>query len=241
MSIKAVLFDKDGTLMRYEDFWFPVAEHAVALIIREFGIEKDNSRLFLDAIGTYDGKSGILCYGTYKDMADAFAETLKTLGISCDSDKLYQLTVESFHQSLRFGKIKSVCSNLPGVLSSLRKNGLILALVTADDMHGAHQFLNKLRITDYFDEICTFDRIHPSKPNPYYIKMMCQKYNLEPSEIIMVGDTSVDMDFAKNGNVTVVGVAEKSADQKYLQQYTKYVLCNVSEIADFLNKMEWLT
>ena len=59
MSIKAVLFDKDGTLMRYEDFWFPVAEHAVALIIREFGIEKDNSRLFLDAIGTYDGKSGI--------------------------------------------------------------------------------------------------------------------------------------------------------------------------------------
>ena len=236
MSIKAIAFDKDGTLMRYEDFWCPVAEHAVEIILSEFDINKDKSRLFLDTIGAYDRKIGILCYGTYKDMADAFAKTLKTLGISCDSNRLYQLTVSSFHQSMRYGNIKPVCSNLPGVLSSLKKKGIILALVTADDLHGTAQFLNELKITDYFDEVCTFDRVHPSKPNPYYIKMMCQKYNLKPSEIIMVGDTSVDMDFAKNGKVTAVGVTEKSADQKYLHQYTEYVLCNVSELEDFLKK-----
>ena len=33
MSIKAIVFDKDGTLMKFEDFWIPVAEHAVELII----------------------------------------------------------------------------------------------------------------------------------------------------------------------------------------------------------------
>lgn len=98
----------------------------------------------------------------------------------------------------------------------------------------AQQFLNKLKIADYFDEVFTFDGIHPAKPNPHYVKTICRKYNLAPSEIIMVGDTLIDMDFAKNSNVTTVGVAEKDNDKKYLKQYTKYVLSNVSEIADFL-------
>lgn len=52
----------------------------------------------------------------------------------------------------------------------------------------------------------------------------------------MVGDTLIDMDFAKNGNVNAVGIAEKSIDRKYLKQYTKYVLHNVSVLADFLKK-----
>ena len=52
----------------------------------------------------------------------------------------------------------------------------------------------------------------------------------------MVGDTLIDIDFAKNSNVTAVGVAEKDNDKKYLKQYAKYVLGNVSEIADFLKK-----
>ena len=52
----------------------------------------------------------------------------------------------------------------------------------------------------------------------------------------MVGDTLIDMDFAKNSNVAAVGVAEKYNDKKYLKQYAKYVLGNVSEIADFLKK-----
>lgn len=39
----------------------------------------------------------------------------------------------------------------------------------------AEQFLNKLKIADYFDEVFTFDGIHPAKPNPYYVKTICRK------------------------------------------------------------------
>ena len=90
MSIKAIVFDKDGTLMKFEDFWIPVAEHAVGLISAELGTGREKSRLLLDAIDAYGGKSGILCYGTYKDMSDAFAKTLKDIGVYFDSDKLYR-------------------------------------------------------------------------------------------------------------------------------------------------------
>lgn len=238
MSIKAIVFDKDGTLMRFEDFWIPTAEHAVGLILSSLGIDKSKSQIFLDSIGTYDGKSGVLCHGTYKDMADAFSEVLKDLNISCDEEKLLKLVSGSFHQSMRFGEIKSVCSNLPAILSSFKKSGLILSLVTSDDIHGTQKFLSTLKITDYFDEICTFDEIHPSKPNPYYMKMLCLKYNLKPCEIIMVGDTAADMNFAANAGVTAIGIAEKSDDQKHLRNYTEYVLCNVSELAELLSKME---
>lgn len=98
MSIKAIVFDKDGTLMKFEDFWIPVAEHAVKLILSNLSIKQVESQLLLDSIDVYGGKDSILCYGTYKDMSDAFAKKITELGAYCDSDKLYRLTVTSFHK-----------------------------------------------------------------------------------------------------------------------------------------------
>ena len=37
MSIHAILFDKDGTLLNYQAFWFPVAQATVDLILKQTG------------------------------------------------------------------------------------------------------------------------------------------------------------------------------------------------------------
>lgn len=238
MSIKAVVFDKDGTLMKYDEFWIPVAEHAAKTVLENVGASPDYTRLLLDSIGAYDGIGGVLCYGTYKDMAECFFEAVNKIGIKCDGQEMYNLTVTAFRESMSFGKIKPVCTNLREVINSLKESGMIIGLVTSDDMYGTKKSLEFLRIYDLFDEICVFDGVHPVKPNPYYMELMCKKYKLSPNEIIMVGDTLNDVKFAENSGTEFAAVADKQKDREILKIHTEIIFDNVSQLPEYLKKYQ---
>lgn len=38
--IKAIIYDKDGTLMRFDDFWIPVAQEAIKEIVKKIQTPK---------------------------------------------------------------------------------------------------------------------------------------------------------------------------------------------------------
>ena len=63
--------------------------------------------------------------------------------------------------------------------------------------------------------MCIRDRIytddgkgHP-KPDPYFIQEIIKKYGMKKEELVMAGDTVTDMEFARNGGIKAIGVADK--------------------------------
>jgi hypothetical protein len=64
--------------------------------------------------------------------------------------------------------------------------------------------LHRLGITSYFTDIYTDDGTHPNKPDPYCIFALQEKYGLSSEEIVMVGDTIKDMQFARNGGTVLI-------------------------------------
>ena len=231
MNIKGIIFDKDGTLMDFAAFWVPVAENAVQYTIDALKLDVSLFDDMLNAIGAYSGIHGMLCYGTYEQIADALYTVLhEKNNFAINRQRLSGILSEAFHSSIEHGAIIPTCDNIVKVFSDLKESGKMLALVTTDDAYITEKCLKTLGIYEYFDRIYTDDGIHPSKPDAYYIYRFCAEENLLPDEIAVVGDTMTDILFAKNGNCVSIGVAKNSEDREALSKSADYVIRDISQI-----------
>ena len=53
MKTKAIIFDKDGTLIDFHDFWIPVTRHALKEILREAKMKPELTEEILSAPAKY--------------------------------------------------------------------------------------------------------------------------------------------------------------------------------------------
>lgn len=91
------------------------------------------------------------------------------------------------------------------LLSELHKNGIKLAVVT----NKAHIFACEM-VKKYFGNV--FDAVFgsveglPKKPDPYWVNKALEEIGCKPSDCIYAGDSSVDMQTARNSGIFSCGV-----------------------------------
>ena len=79
-----------------------------------------------------------------------------------------------------------------GVATGKSKRGLDI-LIENHDLHG---FFQTQQVADH----------HPSKPHPAMVLAALSEVGVDPSDAVMIGDTTFDMDMAAAANVPGVGV-----------------------------------
>lgn len=236
MKTKAIIFDKDGTLLDFDAFWVTVSDVAVGKILDKLESAAPKEEV-LRALGIVEGKAdinGVVVYGTYAQMAEAIYGVLKTYGYTGTVDALLPITVETYHQSIDAGEIRPDCEDLVGVMERFRRAGIRLAVVTADGPVLTEKCLAALGIADCFDRVYTDDGVFPAKPDPFCIHDFCRVIGVEHDEVVMVGDTMTDMIFAKNGGVRAVGIAKEAQSRKILSETTDAVIRDLSQLFDVL-------
>lgn len=240
MSIKAVIFDKDGTLMNFESFWVTVSRCAIEEILKKTGCDSISCDEVLRCLDVEDGIAninGILAQAPFPVMGKAIHDCLLRGGCTLSTEEITEITVEAYHNNSDKGKVKAACSDIVGVILGLKQKGMKLAVVTTDDPEDTEFCLKKLDIYDLFDEIYTDDGIMPAKPDPYCLDLFAKKYGLQREEIIMVGDTLNDVRFANNGGIKVVGVAKVKNNRDILQKYADTVADDISYIPHIITKI----
>ena len=83
MKVTGILFDKDGTLMNFDSFWVSVSVVAVKEVLKQFRQEESLADEILEAFGVHNGVTdpdGVLCKGTYGEMAEIFCGILEEKG-----------------------------------------------------------------------------------------------------------------------------------------------------------------
>ncbi|WP_372661554.1 HAD family hydrolase [Cohnella sp.] len=214
VSIKGILFDKDGTLLDFVSMWGSWSKHMLSAFSQRitnmqltppshhelyslWGIMVDHEEQVID----YD-RNGPLAMGTIDELLALLAGQGYSAGISwAEAKKLVYECKEIADKELE--RLRPV-QPLPGVRSFLeqcRKQGLLLAVVTADETDAAIHHLEWLNIREYFSEVIGTDQVERGKPFPDMVELACRRLSLDVSQVAVIGDTNGDMMMARAAGV----------------------------------------
>lgn len=191
MPIKAVVFDLDGTIVKFNLDYKTVRAEAIEFLTKQ-GFPRS---IF--------------------SINESVFETLKKMEIHMrnhgKSKKEISRVRESVLSIVEEHEMEAARSTslLPGIvdtLKMLKKMGLKLALFTVNCKKSTNYVLNALRISRFFDRVVTRDSVSMVKPNPIHLKAALKMLKVNPGEAVVVGDSVWDMQSAKELKVVAVGV-----------------------------------
>ena len=233
----AVIFDKDGTLIDFDAFWVTLSQIALTDLVRELGQPETLVNPMLDALGVKNGKAdinGILCKGTYQEMAEAIQQVLLQNKCPVRYEDMETLVLRVYNRNAHLGTVQPTCQNLRSLLETFRNQQKVIALVTTDNAEITNLCLKKLGIYDLFDCIYADDGTLLPKPNPDAALDLCRRMSLRPEHVVMVGDTMTDIRFARNSGMKAVAVSRDEDRRQFFLQHADAVLQDISELTQIL-------
>ena len=238
MKADAIIFDKDGTLLDFDSFWVTISLKAVKDILSELGRTDIPVCEVLAAFGVHDGVTdidGVLCKGTYEQLGQIMHGIFVRHGCHISCDETVRLVISAYNANADAGEIKPTCPDLAEVLTALKKQNKKLAVVTTDNEEITRKCLKKLGIEDLFDKIYTDDGKIPTKPDPYCAVDFSNFTGVKKEQMIMVGDTMTDVNFAKNSGIAAIGVAKTPKNRSLLAPYADAVISEISDLLSIVN------
>ena len=184
-ELKAIIFDLDGVIINSFDAWL----HVFNKTRRHFKLKELTKEEFRRKAW---GK--ILDTELKKNFPDKNIKEIK--------DQYKALIAKSID------KIKL----LPGskdVLLEIKKKNIRIGLVTNNFRKPVKKILELHKIGKYFDAIVAEEDVEMPKPYPDGILKACKKLNVQPDEIIYVGDRENDYKAGKAAGAFVVGLNTK--------------------------------
>jgi len=185
MTVRAILFDKDGVLVDFHGTW-GVAALANAL---KFDLET----------AQYHPGSPFIS-GAGADTLMAWDPILGTMRNQDLCRRIFRLFTEYGRGSV------AAAPALRETLDMLRERGFPLGIATNDHEDSAKAQMEKLGVKDRFDLIMGADSGHGAKPGPGMMLAFAAHCQIEPSEMIMVGDTFHDLRAAKAAGAIRVAI-----------------------------------
>ncbi|WIY61648.1 HAD family hydrolase [Bacillus arachidis] len=239
-KVRAILFDKDGTLMDFHSIWIKVAEELVVEFVQLYKLPASLQDVLLQEIGVEGvlvNPHSALAAGTSLDIAQIFCKHISSIE-ECDmhhwiSEKIFKLMYE--HRS----HIR-MTADLPIILQTLKDKGFILGIVTADDLAPTDLFLKQCHLESFFDYIVASDTFPAQKPDKQIVESFCEKFGLSPREVVVVGDTPTDLHLAKNsGACYAIGVLSGTGDRQTLAPLADIILDSVGNFISDSGELIW--
>jgi len=130
---------------------------------------------------------------------------------------------------------------LPGVLETLKtlKNmGRQMAVFTMNGEKSTNHIIRTFRLKQFFDATITRESTSAVKPDPAHLEAVLSALNIRPEEAIVVGDSALDMKCAHELNITGVGITTGISLPKELTHTgASYLISSVTEIPKLIQQI----
>lgn len=208
MTLKAVVFDCDGTLLNSVQLFYDAHVHAA----RQHGGTPPSR----EAFGTI-AKQGRSLPQMFEDMQPG-------------KDHKAMLAANGEYLVAHMNEAPAF-AHLHDMLKSLHDKGLKLALLTGGNSR-VYDLLRHHGIMDHFSSIVHAERTHHPKPDPEGFLLAVSECGVRPEEAVMVGDTIADIGVGKNsGALATIGITHGVSTRDQLQDAgATYIVDDLMEL-----------
>ncbi|WP_105381616.1 HAD family hydrolase [Neorhizobium alkalisoli] len=231
-KIAGILFDKDGTLLRYDESWGPVNREA-ARIAAAGDADLEPQLLFsggMDPVSGHTRPDSLLAAGNAAEIAAGFVSA----GSPVEVGELTRLLDDLFIRSAEFSV---PVTDLAALFSRLKARGLKLGVASSDNEEAIRQTAIRFGFIECLDFIAGYDSGHGVKPEPGMVLGFCSAVGLEPSAVAMVGDNNHDMHMGRNAGVGLkVAVLTGTGSRETLSAASDICLDDITLLESLLSR-----
>lgn len=139
--------------------------------------------------------------------------------------KLYNIYWDTFFESMNlFDGVEDFFNKVSSTMQ--------ICFVTDLTAHIQYRKIDRLGLSKYVNHIVTSEEAGKEKPHPYIFLSALKKLNLQPSEVLMIGDNfKKDVVGASNLGIEAIWVNHEQKQEKYNNQ-------NISEVTMFKEILE---
>lgn len=176
-KIKAVLFDYDGTLMDTNNIILESWQHTFRAIKGQEHPEKE----------------------LYATFGEPLSYTMERFFPGEDVDRCVEIYRN--YQLDHYQKLIEMFPGMVELVKDLKDRGYLTGVVTSRLPSTTFQGLDKYGLTPYFDAVVTCADTDKHKPDPEPALLCLEKLGVQPSEAVMIGDTTYDILCGKRAGV----------------------------------------
>lgn len=145
-------------------------------------------------------------------------ETVEVLVPGCD-DALFEAIIEAYrrHWYVTFRDTPVLFAGVETMLRDLAQEGYLLGIATGKSRRGLDFSLRQTGLVDLFHSTRTADEAF-SKPHPRMLLDILDDLGVRPSDALMIGDTTFDLEMARNAGTGGIGVCTGSHCREELQR-----------------------
>lgn len=191
MQVKAIIWDLDGTLINFKIDSIN-ARIAVTKLLKAAGVPKAFFKSQKSTFDIINNAKGIL------ERLGMEEEEINAI-ITGANNAVVEIEEKAAHEA-------SLITGIEKVLEYVKDKGIKQAIFTFNTFRNAKISLEKAKISHYFELIAGRDNVANLKPHPDHIYYICEALEVKPNEVIVIGDSSRDIEAALNVGAKSIGI-----------------------------------
>ncbi|WP_424975506.1 HAD family hydrolase [Dinoroseobacter sp. S124A] len=226
--LRAIVFDKDGTLFDFHETWSGWAATALDTLAKG---DRALVAQLSDAIG-YD-----LVLGHFRSDSPAIAGTSAEIAVLLApylpdwEEEALLLELNLLAETVTLAE----ATPLKPLMAELGARNLYLGVATNDSEEGARRQLADAGIAEDVDLVLGYDSGFGAKPDPGMLLAFCDHFTLSPDEVLMVGDSTHDLRAGRAAGMQTVGVLTGVAETPELAPHADLILQDVGHLPAWLD------
>ena len=223
MRVKAVVFDLDGTVVA-----FNLDYKTVRALVKGFLMNKGVPASILSLREpVFEMLAKAEMWAEHAGKSEGFLEEVRR----DVSDITERFELEAAANT----------SLLPGVaetLRALKAMSLKVGLCTINSEKSVNRILERFSLAGLFDVVVSRNQVRRVKPNPEHLEAALKVLGVLPAETVVVGDSKVDMQSAKELEAVAVGLPTGvSSVEQLMRSGADYVVSSMADLPVLLARL----